>query len=405
MKKLTFVFTLTIITFLSKAQVLTTLAGSGTAALTNGTGTVAAFNKPTGICSDGTGNFYVTDFNNSTVRKVTSTGVVTTVLSNSGTPVFINQPTGICIDASGNLYVTEYVSCKIDKIAPSGVVSTLAGSGTYGLVDGTGAGAQFAYPNGICNDGSGNFYVSEYGNGTVRKVTPAGVVTTVLTNSGTPVSMPTAGGLCVDPSGNIYVTISQGTKLMKITPAGIVTVFAGSNTPMGSVDGTGTAACFNLPKAVCIDPSGNLYVSEFGGNKIRKVTPATVVTTLSGTGNGGSYNSTQPTGICLYGNDIYIADNYAHLIRKLSLPVSTGIEDINESKLANIYPNPSNGLFMIDLKSAAQIIVTNTLGQTILTETMNPGKHQIDLQKQANGVYFVKVVQGKQQQIIKLIKE
>jgi sugar lactone lactonase YvrE len=160
----------------------------------DGTGAAARFNYPQGVTADGSGNVYVADSNNFTIRKITPAGVVTTLagaagasgsVDGAGAAARFNRPSGLAVDGSGNVYVADTYNHTIRKITPAGVVSTLAGTAlAYGSADGTGAAARFFYPQGVAADGSGNVYVADSNNLTIRKITPAGVVTTLAGAAG-----------------------------------------------------------------------------------------------------------------------------------------------------------------------------------------------------------------------------
>jgi alpha-tubulin suppressor-like RCC1 family protein len=215
----------------------------------------------------------------------------------------------------------------------SQIVSTFAGSGNAGSTNGTGIAAEFKGSIGIAIDGSGNVYVADSENFKIRKITPAGVVTTFagsgvagsVNGTGTAASFSHCGGLAIDISGNIYVAEYESHKIRKITPTGVVTTLAGSGIG-GSADGIGTAASFFHPMAVAVDLSGNVYVADWSTNKIRKITPSGVVTTLAGSGAtgaadgiGSSASFNMPEGLVVDGiGNVYVADTYNHIIRKIT---------------------------------------------------------------------------------------
>jgi sugar lactone lactonase YvrE len=290
-----------------EGQVVTTLAGSGAQGGDDGTGTAATFYYPVSVAVDGSGNVYVADVYNLKIRKITPGGVVTTLAGSgargsadgAGAAATFALPLGVGVDLSGNVYVGDADNNNIRKITPAGVVTTFAGSGARGSADGTGTAATFNYPEGVAVDLSGTVYVSDVGNYKVRKITPAGVVTT-FAGSGAPGSADGTGtaatfdgpaGLAVDAAGNLYVADFNNNKIRQITPAGVVSTLAGSEAP-GNADGTGTAAAFNGPAGVAVDISGNLYVADLNNNKIRMITPGGVVTTLAGSGAAGSADGT-----------------------------------------------------------------------------------------------------------------
>ncbi|HRG47185.1 MAG TPA: kelch repeat-containing protein [Leptospiraceae bacterium] len=319
---------------------VSTFAGSGITGSTDATGTAASFNLPSGVTVDSSGNLFVADRSSNKIRKITSAGVVTTLAGSgvagsfdaTGTAATFSSPYGVTADNSGNLYVADTSSNKIRKITSAGVVTTLAGSGSNGSFDATGTAATFSSPFGITIDSSGNLFVADTGINKIRKITSAGVVTT-LAGSGTTGSTDATGtaasfnlprGVMVDSSGNLFVADASSNKIRKITSAGVVTTLAGSGIA-SSIDSTGTAATFSLPSGVTIDSSGNLYVTDTSSNKIRKITSAGVVTTLAGSGTTGSIDATGttatfslPFGITIDSLGVlYVTDSGNNKIRKI----------------------------------------------------------------------------------------
>ena len=210
----------------------------------------------------------------------------------------------MAVDAAGNVYVADTGNDTIRKITPAGVVTTLAGTaGQAGSADGTGTAARFNEPDGVAVDAAGNVYVADTNNDTIRKITPAGVVTTLAGTAGQAGSADGTGaaaqfnapeGVAVDGAGNVYVADTGNDTIRKITPAGVVTTLAGTAGQVGSADGTGSAARFNDPDGVAVDGAGNVYVADTINDTIREITPAGVVTTLAG--SPGQYGSADGTG-------------------------------------------------------------------------------------------------------------
>jgi gliding motility-associated-like protein len=267
---------------ITPAGVVSTFAGdlTGLSGLKNGTGTSALFYFPDGLAIDGSGNLYVAEYNNNTIRKITPDSVVTTFYA-APAPF---GPAGLCFDNSGNLIVTAQDANQIIAINPSGVATVIAGSTTAGYVNGPVALAQFNNPTDVRVDGSGNMYIVDYMNNAVRKITPGGVVSTI---AGSDVSGNTPGyangvgtaaifnnpaGLVIGAGGVIYVADINNHDIRRIMPDGTVSLLAGSAVQAtGDSDGIGTAAGFNYPVAMYIDNNGVGYVSEFVGARIRKI--------------------------------------------------------------------------------------------------------------------------------------
>jgi sugar lactone lactonase YvrE len=285
------------------AAVVTTFAGSGLPGSADGSANVASFRNPSGVAADAFGNTYVSDGGNNKIRKIDSSGKVTTLTgaqvqgkSDCGSvPANYNGPIGIAVDAAGYVYVAYRCSHKIAKISPTGVTTILAGSGVAGDVDGVGASASFNNPIGLALDKNGNVYVADYYNHKIRKITPSGMVTT-FAGSGKPADIDGVGlaasfyepdAIAIDANGNLYVTEWSGVRVRKVSPAGVVTTLAGNGTS-GETDGFGASANFRSPFGIAVDKYGNAYVSEQDGNRIRMITPSGWVTTLAGTGANGS---------------------------------------------------------------------------------------------------------------------
>jgi len=297
--------------FTPNAGNVTTLAGSGTSGGANGTGTAATFQFPGPMALDSQGNIYVAESYSYRIRKITPGGVVTTFAGSgtqgnadgTGTAAQFGQIFGLTFDGSGNLVVSDAGNSRIRKITPAGVVSTFAGS-TYGYTDATGTAAQLRSPGGIVyNPFNDNLYVTDSA-GTIRQITAAGVVSTF---AGSPFSYgPVDGSLTtarfsfnsgtpitIDSSGTMYVA-SHLYSVRKITSAGVVSTLAGSTTP-GYVNANGTAARFGTINGFTTDLVGNLYLTDGAYHRIRKITPTGDVTLFAGNGSAASVDGSSTT--------------------------------------------------------------------------------------------------------------
>ena len=332
---------------ITPAGVVTTLAGkAGVQGFADATGSDARFIDPAAVAVDGNGNVYVADLGANTVRAITSAGVVTTVAGypnaagsadGTGSDARFFMPAGIAVDADGNLYVTEYKNGTLRKITPARVVTTLAGDPNIaGTEDGTGHAAHFYTPAGAAVDADGNIYLADSGNSTIREVTPAGVVTTVAgqktslgevdgTGSDARFNYPSA--VAADPAGNVFVADTLGRTIRKITPAGVVTTFAGAAGQIGSADGQGAAARFAFPEAIAADAAGNVYVGDGDNFTIRKIAPDGTVSVFAGqTGNPGRNDGTgtaaqfaEPAGLAFDGaGNLFVADRLSATIRRIT---------------------------------------------------------------------------------------
>jgi alpha-tubulin suppressor-like RCC1 family protein/sugar lactone lactonase YvrE len=338
-------------------KVVSTLAGSSLTGSADGTGSAASFNQPNGVAVDAAGNVYVPDKLSYKIRKITAAGVVSTLAGSgvagsadgNGTAASFYVPNGVAVDTSGNVYVADINNNKIRKITAAAVVSTLAGSGAAGSADGTGTAASFSGPAGVAVDAAGNVYVADTYNNKIRKITAAGVVSTLAGSgaigsadaNGTAASFYHPAGVAVDTAGNVVVADQYNHKIRKITAAGVVSTLAGSGVA-GSAEGNGIAASFNNPTGVAVDAVGNVVVADYVNNKIRKITPAGVVSTLAGSGVIGSVDGTgtaasfyNPVGVAVDATgNVYVADIFNNKIRKITGSVAT-------TSAVTVNPNPA----------------------------------------------------------------
>jgi kumamolisin len=265
---------------------VTTFAGTaGSAGSTDGTGSSARFNDPTGVAVDSGGNIYVADTLNETIRKIAPNGNVTTFAGKTGTAgstngttgvARFNHPVGLALDASGNLYIADSSNNAIRKIAPSNTgtftVSTFAGrAGSSGNTDGTGSNARFDDPLGVTVDASDNLYVADSKNDTIREITSAAVVTTIAGSAGVAGDSDDFGtnalfddptAVAADGLGNVYVVDALNYTARVIGPSSLVFTTAGQPGVSGSVDGIGQSAGFTAPYAIAANSSGNVYLTD-----------------------------------------------------------------------------------------------------------------------------------------------
>jgi sugar lactone lactonase YvrE len=328
------------------------LAGQpGVAGSVAGSGSQAQFRLPNGVASDASGNLYVADTANNAIRKITPDGVVSTLAGNAashgstdgpGGEARFLAPFGLAVDGDDNVYVADTFNNLIRKITPDGVVSTLAGqAGHPGSTDGNGLLARFRNPWGIAVDVQGNLVVADMSNDTIRKITPAGVVSTLAGQPGASGYVDGPGGqarfnapysVAVDNAGNIYVSDSANDAIRKITSGGVVSTLAGLPGYAGHTDGSGDNARFWNPQGLAVDEDGNILVADTGNNAIRKITPGGVVTTVAGSADSGSdpgspaakIHLNSPGGVTVdRSGNIYVADTGNQVIRKLVFGVPT----------------------------------------------------------------------------------
>lgn len=337
--------------------------GNGTAAFggDGGSALSAEINGPYHAVLDISGNMYIADYSNNRVRKVSTTGTITTIAGTgiagfsgdggSATDAKLNNPVGVIVDRIGNVYVADFRNQCIRKINTSGIISTIAGTPMvygYGGDGGPATGAEIYYPGDIAIDRTGNLYLAEEWNNRIRKIDTFGIITTVAgigpsgflsgTFSGDGGAATSAGinfptSVVVDTLGNIYFTDQGNQRIRKVNTAGIISTIAGTGVSGYGGDGiAATLAQMNNPGGIALDAVGNIYVGDAGNSRVRKIDASGIMSTFAGTGTAGytcdgcAATASELNTLCgVFVDDtgnVYISDHDNNRIRKVSAPVA-----------------------------------------------------------------------------------
>jgi sugar lactone lactonase YvrE len=421
------------ITNYSEAQNIETIAGNGVMGYSGdgGQATAAEIHNPDFMAIDAVGNVYVTDYYNYVIRKITPAGIIST-FAGTGSPGFsgdggqataasFDDPLGIAIDAAGNIYMSDELNNRIRKINSSGVITTIGGNGTAGFSGdgGQATNAELSWPAGLAFDASGNLYIGDYANSAIRKITPAGIITTVAGNGvrgfsgdggqATAAEMNLIHGLVTDAAGNIYFDDFNNNRVRKVTPAGIITTIVGNGVGGFSGDGgPATAAELNTATGIDIDAAGNLYIADYSNSAIRMVNTSGIISTIAGnniagySGDGGPATAAELNyayaTILDHSGNIYISDAGNMRLRVFANPNKSG-ESINEvsgnNHTLSVYPNPANNNLYVNITGmagTAYLSVYNLVGQELLKqEAKNENIINLDVKNISAGMYILKV--------------
>ncbi len=372
------------------------LAGSPTGpGLRDGPAAQALFHYPGGVACDASGNRYVADTSNHVIRKISPSGETTTLAGSprepgsadgTGASARFNEPFGLALDGNGFLLVTDSANHAVRRVSSSGEVTTVAGTiGIPGAVDGPAGQASFNYPAGIAVDSENRILLADHYNNTIRRISTDGQVSTIAGLAGTygsddgPASaarFSNPGGVCITPDGSVFVTDVSNNTIRRISPAGEVSTLAGLAGAEGFSDGAGAAARFNYPYALVADPEGNLIVADSINHLLRVVTPAGHVTTLAGSagvegfvdGPGNAARFSFPQGIARHPvtGEITVADSLNHSLRIVTVEGVT-------STLAGgpLQPGVTDGTGTAARFRSPSAIITLTAGGFAVADTGN----------------------------------
>ena len=352
-----------VITQSVSAQVITTIAGNGTAGYTGdgGPATSAELHNPYGVAVDSSGDVYIADASSERIRNVSVAGIITTIAGNGSygfngdnipaTAADLRYPYGVAT-RRGNIYIADFNNNRIRRVSASGIISTIAGNGTAGFNGdgGPATAAELHGPTGVAVDGSGNIYIVEFYNYRIRKVNTSGIISTIAGNGtngyggdggpATSAELHNPFGVAVG-GGNVYIADEVNNRIRKVCASGIISTIAGNGIYGYSGDGgPATSSKLSNPTGVAVDGSGNVYIADYNSQRIRKVNTSGIICTIAGNGTGGfsgdhgpatSAELHSPQGVAVGGDgSVYIADYGNQRVRKVSAPHNNGIPTLSE---------------------------------------------------------------------------
>lgn len=326
----------------STAYYVSTLAGDGNKGLVDGSLGDAEFNGPEGIAVDREGNLIVVDLANHSIRKIDlSVSLVTTLAGGgkagfadgAGSSALFSSPWKAAIGPAGNIFIADRDNFMVRRITLAGVVTTVAGDGTAGYRDGDALSAEFAQPLDVAVDAEGNVYVADNTGHRIRRISVDGQVSTLAGDgvkgyadgSGTAARFNYPSGITIDGDGDLIVADRMNNRIRKVTPEGVVTTLAGDG-KAGYKDGDALSAEFSQPYGVAVGPKGNVFVADLNNGMIRMISTGGKVTTIAGStkgyadGPGGDAQFNSPTDVAVdAAGNIYVADKGNQRIRKIAL--------------------------------------------------------------------------------------
>ncbi len=420
------------------AQNIETIAGTGAPGYAgdNGPAILAKFDHPDVAKFDKAGNMYIADEHNHVIRKINTSGIITTIAGTGygagtlsggytgdngpATNAELSRPLDLAFDASGNMYIAELGNSAIRRISTSGIISTIAGIGSPGDSGDNGPAtiAQLYDPLGLVFDGLGNLYFSDNGNQRIRKINTEGIITTVAGNGtigfsgdgfpATNAQIRYGGYLAFGPSGELFIADYGNYRIRKINTTGIISTVLGDGTNVNSGDGNpAIAATIGSMFTILFDPAGNMYISDRVNSVIRKVNTSGIISTIAGIGTEGYGGDNGPATAAEFNVDVYcsavddagnlyIADPNNNRIRRITYN-NTAVNNVyNNTQAITLYPNPAHTEITIKTNEKIESVeVINIIGASIpgtaSAKTLSQTEQSLDVSFLPNGIYFVKV--------------
>lgn len=413
-------------------QEVITIAGNGTPGYEGdgGPATAAKLHFPYSVRPDNSGNWYIADDFNHVIRKINSAGIISTVVGNGfnagsweggysgdGGPALeasLSQPIDIAFDKTGNMYIGETGNAIIRKVSTSGIVSTFAGVAGYPGYSGDGGpatSAKISIPMGLVFDTIGNLYFSSNGRNCIRKIDVTGKITTVVgTGIGgfsgdgglaTNAQVTLTGHIAFDKNKNLIVPDYKNHRIRKVNQSGIISTIAGT----GALDNTGdggyalSASIGEMASVVC-DNLNNLFLFDCTKGLVRKISTDGTISTIAGTGTPG-FNGDGEALLTQFAKDmtgnavdnwgnLYIADPMNNRIRKIVFNV--GINNTPPPTNTIIHPNPTSTQITLTANTTITTLhIINTLGQLVLTHQPHTKETVVNIQHLPPGIYLIKI--------------
>ena len=430
----------------TNAQIITTVAGNGTAGYSGdgGLATNAEFKDPASITIDAFGNIYIDDWVNARVRKLSTSGIITTVAgsgtlgySGDGGPATSAEISAAYIttsDAIGNLYIGDRYNNCVRKVNTLGIITTIAGTGAAGYSGdgGQATNAGLNQPFGVALDVTGNLYITESSNNRIRKVNTLGIITTIAGNGtqgfsgdggqATDAELYNASGMVIDANNNLYIADEDNNRIRMINTLGIINTIAGNGTAgYGGDGGQATDAELYIPIGITLDGVGNIYIADGGNNRIRKINTSVIITTIIGngiqgfSGDGGLAGVAElngPWGLVFdNANNLFFSDQDNQRIRKVTnVGQAAGIQQLTGiNNQVTIYPNPATNSLQVSYAGNTEnteLKVLNMLGEVVMEPTTYHSQNfTVDVSQLATGVYVVELSNSSGKLVKRLIKE